>query len=525
MTTAPRNLQEILDAVPDRRAPAQFTGRRVRLSGRRRRVHELAPRAARVARDGRAVRPAHHMVNLFFKGPDAMKLISDTAINSVENFPVGMAKQYVPTTPAGYVIGDGILFHLDPNEFVFVGRAPAANWLQFQGETGGYDVEIEKDDRSPMRPSGKAVTRKVWRFQVQGPNAWQVLEKVNGGPLEDVKFFRMSEMNIAGQTVRTLRHGMAGAPGLEIWGPYETYDEVKDAILEAGKEFGLEPVGSRAYSSNTLESGWIPSPLPAIYSGEELRAYREWLTPASYEAVNAIAGSFVSDDIEDYYLNPCELGYGPFVKFDHDFIGREALEQVDREAQRRKVTLAWSSEDVAGHLRLGVRPGGRGLPGLRPPERELRLVQLRLGDRRRRRRRRLLAVHRLQRERAAGALARDRRPGDRDRHRAPGRLGRARRRHAQDDRAAAPAEGGSRDREPRSVLRGRARDVRGRLADEGRRQLTRTQGRGRVPWRGRAQSPAPPLSFWPRPAGVADPFSGSSVKLSRIVLTKLAPGQ
>ena len=48
----------------------------------------------------------HHMVNLFFKGPGALKLISDTAINSVENFPVGMAKQYVPTTPAGYVIGE-----------------------------------------------------------------------------------------------------------------------------------------------------------------------------------------------------------------------------------------------------------------------------------------------------------------------------------------------------------------------------------------------------------------------------------
>ena len=353
MTMAPSNLQEILDAVPAVEllrnsqvgayvypvVAAEFTNWR---------REQQAWRETAVLFD-----QSHHMVNLFFKGPDALKLISDTAINSVENFPVGMAKQYVPTTPAGYVIGDGILFHLDPDEFVFVGRAPAANWLQYQGETGGYDVEIEKDDRSPMRPSGKQVTRKVWRFQVQGPNAWQVLEKVNGGPLEDVKFFRMSEMNIAGRTVRTLRHGMAGAPGLEIWGPYETYDEVKEAILEAGKEFGLEPVGSRAYSSNTLESGWIPSPLPAIYSGEELRAYREWLTPSSYEAVNALAGSFVSDDIEDYYLNPYELGYGPFVKFDHEFYGSEALERVDREAQRRKVTLAWSSEDVVGHLRLG----------------------------------------------------------------------------------------------------------------------------------------------------------------------------
>ena len=68
------------------------------------------------------------------------------------NFPVDMAKQFVPITPAGHVIGDGILFRLDEEEFVYVGRAPAANWLQFQGETGNYDVEIRNDPRSPSRP-------------------------------------------------------------------------------------------------------------------------------------------------------------------------------------------------------------------------------------------------------------------------------------------------------------------------------------------------------------------------------------
>jgi vanillate/3-O-methylgallate O-demethylase len=290
---------------------------------------------------------SHHMVNLIMRGPDALRLITDTAINSTTTFPVGMAKQYVPTTPAGYVIGDGILFHEEEDSFTFVGRAPASNWLRFHGETGGYDLELELDDRSPMRPMGKQVTRKLWRFQVQGPNAWAVLEKVNGGPIEDVKFFRMGRLNVAGKQVRTLRHGMAGAPGLELWGPYEDYDLMRETLLEAGKEFGIEAVGSRAYSSNTLESGWIPSPLPAIYSGEELRAYREWLPAASYEAVNALAGSFVSDDIEDYYLNPYELGYGHMVKFDHDFIGRSALEQVDPDAQRKKVTLEWSNDDVA----------------------------------------------------------------------------------------------------------------------------------------------------------------------------------
>ncbi|WP_221583364.1 aminomethyl transferase family protein [Microbacterium sp. G2-8] len=290
---------------------------------------------------------SHHMDNVFLKGSDAIKLISDTAINSVANFAVNKAKQYVPTTASGHVIGDGILFREAEDEYVYVGRAPASNWLMFHGETGGYsNLDIEVDRRSPSRPYGHPVTRKYYRFQIQGPKAWEVIEKVNGGPLEQLKFFNMSTMTIAGKQVRTLRHGMAGAPGLEIWGPYEDHDLIRDTIVEAGAEFGLVPVGSRAYPSNTLESGWIPSPLPAIYTGAEEAAYRQWLGADSYEATGTLAGSFVGDSIEDYYKTPWELGYGPFVKFDHDFIGRDALEKVDPATQRRKVTLEWNAEDL-----------------------------------------------------------------------------------------------------------------------------------------------------------------------------------
>ncbi|MFL6122562.1 aminomethyl transferase family protein [Actinophytocola sp.] len=296
---------------------------------------------------------SHHMVNLFVSGKDALRLLSDTGTNSTATFPVDSAKQFVPVSPEGGVIGDGILFRLAEDEFVFVGRAPVANWLTFRAGRG-YDVDLRRDERSPMRPYGKPVTRELWRFQIQGPKAWAVIEKLNGGPVEQVRFFRMGHLNLAGQRVRTLRHGMAGAPGLELWGPYESYDRVRDAILEAGREFGLEPCGSRAYSCNTLESGWIPSPLPAVYTSEELRPYREWLPAQGYEATNALAGSFVSDRIEDYYTNPWELGYGSFVKFDHDFVGRDALAAVDPATQRRKVTLAWHPEDVATLLAAPV---------------------------------------------------------------------------------------------------------------------------------------------------------------------------
>jgi vanillate/3-O-methylgallate O-demethylase len=156
----------------------------------------------------------------------------------------------------------------------------------------------------------------------------------------------MDAIHIAGRKVRALRHGMAGAPGLEVWGPYEEREEVRAAIVQAGKDFGLCEVGARAYATNTLESGWIPSPLPAVYSGEKMKAYRQWLPASSYEGTGSIGGSFESRNIEDYYMTPYALGYGPFVKFDHDFIGREALEKMAGKPQRKKVTFAWNPQDV-----------------------------------------------------------------------------------------------------------------------------------------------------------------------------------
>jgi vanillate/3-O-methylgallate O-demethylase len=288
----------------------------------------------------------HHMAELTVKGPDALKLLSQLTINTFANFAPNKAKQMVPCSYDGYVIGDGILFYLEADELLFVGRTPTVNWIQFHGETGGYKVDIIRDDRSPSHPRGKAVFRRHYRYQIQGPSAAQVLERLNGGPLPDVKFFNLGRINIKGKPVRCLRHGMAGAPGLEIWGPYAEADEVREAILEAGRDFGLVQCGARAYSSNTLESGWIPSPLPAVYTGEKMKKYREWLPASGYEGTASIGGSFVSKDIEDYYLTPYALGYGGFVKFDHDFIGRDALERMAQGPHRKKVTFAWNPDDV-----------------------------------------------------------------------------------------------------------------------------------------------------------------------------------
>jgi glycine cleavage system aminomethyltransferase T len=287
---------------------------------------------------------SYHMAELQLEGPDALKLLSYLGINSFANFPVDRAKQFVPCTPEGFVIGDVILFHLAENLFNMVGRIPVINWVRYHAETGGYNVKAELDERTAVRKD--PTRRRNYRFQIQGPNASKVIERATGKPIPDVKFFHMGWTEIAGKKVRALRHGMAGQPGLELFGPWDDGEAVRLALVEAGKEFGLRQVGGRAYSSNTLESGWIPSPLPAIYTGKELKAYREWLPADCYEAKASIGGSFYSDNIEDYYLTPWDLGYGPIVKFDHDFIGRAALEKKANGPHRRKVTLALDSDHV-----------------------------------------------------------------------------------------------------------------------------------------------------------------------------------
>lgn len=155
-----------------------------------------------------------------------------------------------------------------------------------------------------------------------------------------------------------MRPSMTGSPGFELSGPWEDREQVLTALLEAGQQFGLRRLGPLAYFTNALESGWFAAPLPAVYTGEELRSYREWLPASAAEATRAIGGSFYSPHIEDYYLTPYELGYERIIKFDHDFIGRSALGELQQKPHRRKVTLVWNVDDVLALMRAALFEGG-----------------------------------------------------------------------------------------------------------------------------------------------------------------------
>ena len=195
-----------------------------------------------------------HMTDLYIEGPDALRLLSQVGINSFANFGRNKAKQLVTCNQDGYVIGDVILFGLEDDRYLIIGRPVVANWVQFNAETGGFNVRVERDERSLSNPK----PRKTYRFEIQGPSAPSLLEKLNGAPLEPIRFFNMGEIRIAGRKVRALRHGMGGAPGLEIWGPLNQGAEIKDAILEAGQEFGLWQVGVAGVALGENESASEP---------------------------------------------------------------------------------------------------------------------------------------------------------------------------------------------------------------------------------------------------------------------------
>ncbi|MFJ8487440.1 aminomethyl transferase family protein [Streptomyces sp. NPDC094038] len=287
---------------------------------------------------------SHHMTDLVLQGPDTYKLLESIGANSFEGFGPDSAKQLIAVRPDGYMIGDCILFCVGDHDVRIVGRPPALNWVEFHAATGGWDVTVRRDECTVNNPKG----RDLFRLQLQGPYAAAVFEKVNGGPMPDIPFFHMGRFKVGPHEVRALNHRMSGFPGYEFTGPYADFEAVRDRILEAGAEYGLRQIGGRAYASVATESGWIANTLPATYTGEDMKAFRDWMPARSFEGNLALAGSHVSERIEDYYTTPWDLGYGHIVNFDHDFIGREGLEQIKDQPHRRKAWVLWNRDDVAG---------------------------------------------------------------------------------------------------------------------------------------------------------------------------------
>jgi glycine cleavage system aminomethyltransferase T len=294
---------------------------------------------------------SHHMYDMVIDGPDATKLLAAVSANNYEKFAVGQAKQIIPVTARGYIVTDGILAREAEQRYTLSGVPAAQHWVRYHGEKGGYDVTFTTDPSSAFRKGGGDPG--LFRYQVQGPRAQQLVENVFGGPLPPTRFFHWTTVTLGGRRFKALRHGMAGQAGYEFIGDWADGAYVLDALLAADEN--AVRVGALAYTTASVESGWIPSPTPAIYTDAALADYRRWLPKFGIEGMRPLHGSFYSDDIEDYYVTPYELGYGRLVNLDHDFIGRDALLKARDDVRWSKVTLVLDHDDV--RRVLGDDPG------------------------------------------------------------------------------------------------------------------------------------------------------------------------
>jgi glycine cleavage system aminomethyltransferase T len=187
----------------------------------------------------------------------------------------------------------------------------------------------------------------VFLYQVAGPRSLEILESATGDDLHDIHFMHHRPSSIQGMPVTVVRVGMAGTLAYEIHGPATDGIAVYNAILGAGEPLGLRRLGIRAYTMNHTEDGFpqafIHFPHPWLEDPDVL-AYMSSIGEVGKQG-RALHGS-MGQDLALRYRNPVELGWANRISFDHDFVGRAALEREVAHPRRKMVTLVWDPEDI-----------------------------------------------------------------------------------------------------------------------------------------------------------------------------------
>jgi vanillate/3-O-methylgallate O-demethylase len=283
----------------------------------------------------------------WFRGPDVLELFSRYSVNDYSRFEIGQSKHVIHTNKDGKVIHEGIFTRFGEEEFMLHGRG--GFWMTFQAERSGLDVSVERDD--------------WFIYQVSGPLSVKLLQKLD--PSETylgTKYMWVAPITIAGHTVHALRQGMSGEVGFELQGPAEIGQEIYDAVVEAGQEFGIRRMGGRVSLINHVEAAYptiATDYIPAIFepdTAEYLDYFLSSMPPNAQPAY--IAGSYPGEQISEYYRSPIELGWAKVVR-GTDFLGAEAALAEKANPRRTLRTLVWDADDVADVYASLLRPGER----------------------------------------------------------------------------------------------------------------------------------------------------------------------
>ena len=222
-------------------------------------------------------------------GPDAYKFIQLLTPRDLSKLAVGQCKYVLITNEKGGILNDPVLLRLAENHFwLSLSDSDVLLWAQGVAVHSGLDVNIQEPDVSPL--------------QLQGPRSGDIMAKLFGESIRDLKYYWLREIELEGIPLVVSRTGWSSELGYELFlRDGSQGDRLWETIMTAGKEYGLQP--GHTSSIRRIEGGML-----------------------SYHAD------------ADIHTNPFEVGLDRLVSLDNEinFIGKEALRQIKQDGIKRK---------------------------------------------------------------------------------------------------------------------------------------------------------------------------------------------
>jgi aminomethyltransferase len=254
----------------------------------------------------------HHLVEV--TGKDAAAFLDKIYLNPIANLQVSRARYTTMLNEQAQIIDDVVVFRLEENKF-WVSTLYAnklIGWLD--AHKGDYDVAYEK------------ITDKWDMYAVQGPNSKDLINALVAKKVDDQKFFQILDNKIGNIPVKINRGGYTGEKlGYEIYVAPEHSDEIEATLTARSKDFG----------------------------GKEVQEFQIMALSLPTEK-----GYYLMGDI--HRANPFEVGLAGGVKWDKDFIGKEALLKIKEEGPKRTL-LGFVTDDIDIHIHSKDR-GSSGHP-------------------------------------------------------------------------------------------------------------------------------------------------------------------
>ncbi|MGE0213975.1 MAG: sarcosine oxidase subunit alpha family protein [Parvibaculaceae bacterium] len=270
--------------------------------------HQAINREILAARRKVGLLDASTLGKIEIKGPDAARFLDLVYTNTFSTLKVGRARYGLMLNELGFVMDDGVTVRLGEDHFLMHttsgGADRIAAWLE----------EWLQTEWTTLKVYVTPVTEQWAQFAVAGPEARKVLEKLGGGidfSPEAFPFMSFKEGTLGSYPVRVFRISFSGELSYEVAVPANFGRGLWDALVAAGREYGLEPYGTEALHVLRAEKGFI-----------------------------------VVGDETDGTVTPEDVGLSGLVsKKKSDFIGKRSLEQAFLKSAGRKQLVGLLTED------------------------------------------------------------------------------------------------------------------------------------------------------------------------------------